>query len=216
MKLGIPTLQCYDLLLLLIESAQAGTESPSEYVIVDNGGGLLDSGAPLPSNARVIVPGRNLGVAASWNLLLDDAGDEPIVISNDDVKLGRRTFEEMRYGLTTNLMVCSGWALFAQAPEITRQVGYYDENFWPAYYEDSDYEVRLARAGIERVWPVTEPVDHAGCWTTTTRLGNPEWLWRGVQNCQGYFMRKWGALPGGVLYDEPFNGKYPPGWRLRK
>jgi GT2 family glycosyltransferase len=216
MKLGIPTLVCYDLLEKALASAELGTEKPTEYVIVDNGTRLFESGIQLPPNTRVIQPKRNIGVAAAWNLLLDDAGDDPIVISNDDVLLGRYTFEEMHADLKRSPFACSGWALFGQTPECTREVGFYDENFWPAYYEDADYGVRLARAGIRKVWNVSEPVNHAGCWTTANRLGDPAWLREGVQRCGAYFEHKWGAMPGAELYEKPFNGHPPSGWRLRK
>jgi len=223
MKLGIPTLICYDRLLLAIESAECGTEKPSEYVIIDNGGTLLDTvRGLLPTNTRVIRPGTNIGVAASWNLLLDAAGDEPIVIMNDDVELGRNTFEKVAAHVRQHPIVSNGgFALFAQSPECTRRVGYYDENFWPAYYEDTDYQVRLARAGVSLSWPEgVDPIHHAGCWTTVHRLGNPEWMKDGIAASMSYFLRKWRHFPHGTspipMYEKPFDGKPPEGWRLRR
>jgi GT2 family glycosyltransferase len=227
MKLGVPTLVNYAGLDALCFSAEQGTLKPTGYMIVDNGGTydgallhppLRELLASRGATVELYRPGRNLGVAASWNWMLERTPDEPIVIANDDVLLGKQTFAEMVSDLASHPFVCSGWALFAQTPECTRRVGYYDENFFPAYYEDSDYAVRLARAGIERVWSVTEPVQHAGCWTTATALGDPEWLRDGIESCRKYFVQKWGAMPSdtfGGYYAEPFNGSPPPGWSLR-
>src|SRR6185369_8048943 len=96
MKLGIPTLSRYDLLTKLLVSAECGTLKPDEYIIVDNGGQFVVPGG-LRHKLRMIRPRTNLGVAASWNLLLDIAlaEQQPIVISNDDIELWPETLAEM-------------------------------------------------------------------------------------------------------------------------
>lgn len=220
MKLGIPTLCRYDMLARLIESAERGSLKPTEYVIIDNGGALA---APPPGlNVRIIKPGTNIGVAAAWNLLLEDAGDEPIVISNDDIVFNHCTFAEMADGIERVPFVEGlGWALFAQSPECTRRVGYYDENFWPAYYEDCDYDHRMRLAGLVPVPVLSERVQHAG-WASSVGVGGgveTEWLSRGKQ----YFLQKWGddashirGTSATLLYRTPFNGTPPTGWSLRK
>ena len=91
MKLGVATLWSYDQLDKLLRSAERGTEPPTGYVIVDNGGFYETSRAEAIVGRRrgvtveCVTPGSNLGVAASWNRILDLAGDGPIVISNDDM-----------------------------------------------------------------------------------------------------------------------------------
>jgi GT2 family glycosyltransferase len=217
MKLGIPTLVNYHGLDRLIASAERGTVKPTGYIIIDNGG--LYAGLPeLRGRTEIVRPGRNIGVAASWNRILEMAESEPIVISNDDILLGERIFAEMQADVTRHPIVVSGWCLFAQSPECTRAVGFYDENFWPACYEDSDYAVRMARAQVTRSWNISEPVQHSGCWTTSRLLGDPEWLTSGIERCRQYFVRKWGGTPSDTndgLYELPFNGAPPTGWSLR-
>ena len=73
--LGVPVLSRYDLLERLLASAEAGTVKPDRYLIVDNGR-QLDVRSPGISRAvergatvSVLSPGRNLGVAASWNAI---------------------------------------------------------------------------------------------------------------------------------------------------
>jgi glycosyltransferase involved in cell wall biosynthesis len=222
MKLAIPTLCRYDLLSLLLKSAEAGSEKPDEYLIIDNGGDLRSSGIHLPANTRVLHSGKNLGVARSWNIFLDQAmeTDEPIVIANDDIIFSTHTFRDM-IAATDQFMFVNGegWSLFAQNPECTRRIGYYDEHFWPAYYEDSDYEVRLLRAGFTtRQKVLTETLFHEG-WATTKQLENPEWLRVGRERCRHYFLRKWNGRMIGEdpieTFLDPWNGQPPWGHSLR-
>ena len=193
MILGVPSLWRYELLDRLIASALAGTRVPDEILVVDNGGKY----EPKDSRVRVIYSGENLGVAASWNCLLRAGA---WVISNDDVVFTRRTFEEMASALEAGTLFVNGlgWALFGQRPEVAEKIGFYDERFFPAYYEDDDYEVRLIDAGIATRVPVlSEPVEHVG-WASSRKLEDGELrdpaehqaLYR--KNCQ-VFMDKWGG-----------------------
>ncbi len=224
MKLCVPTLCRYDLLDELLLSAERGSLKPDGYIIIDNGNSyprarlnaLLGERASV---AELIAPGRNLGVAASWNRMLDLTKGETLIVSNDDVELGRDTFLDLVTASRQAPFVGHGWFLFAQTPECTERVGYYDENFWPGYYEDSDYQVRLYRAGIDRYEPLLGAYIHHQS-ATTAELGE-EWIReRRVMNRQ-YFLQKWNGLMLGecrvhlFLTQEPFGGSPPPGWRLR-
>jgi hypothetical protein len=235
MKLGIPTLCRYDLLKQLIRSAERGSLRPSGYIIVDNGGKLSreeilswlspDARPDFRDLVELITPDSNLGVAASWNLIIDRAAPEPVIISNDDVDFGSDTFLELVVGLGSHEFVeGEGWALFGQRFELIKKVGYYDENFWPAYYEDVDYDARLARAGVAAHRPLSVPVQHHG-WATTTALADADWLKEGRARNHAYFLAKWGGESrnprwnGNSLifqYETPFGGKPPPGWNERK
>lgn len=42
-----------------------------------------------------------------------------------------------------------GWSAFAVTDYIIKQVGLFDENFFPAYFEDEDYDVRLKVMGFK-------------------------------------------------------------------
>lgn len=230
MKLGVPTLCRYDLLDELLKSAERGTVRPSGYIIIDNGNAyprerLNDILGERASAAELVSPGTNIGVAASWNRILESTQDDlGVVISNDDIELGEKTFEELSAALETHPFVeGDGWALFGQTSGLTDAVGYYDENFWPAYYEDVDIEERLRRLGVAPFNPLSTPVKHHG-WATTRSLGDAAWLAEGRARNHAYFLRKWGGEsrahrwnghPGIFQYEEPFNGNPPPGWSLR-
>lgn len=218
MILGVPTLNRYDLLGRLIASAEAGNCKPSAYFIVDNGGHFHGEASKMPGVAaaiergapiEVLAPDKNLGVAASWNAMLDRAGDAPLAIANDDVELGMDALEALSRALGAghDFVIAegppgaNGWCLFAQTAACTAKVGPYDENFFPAYYEDSDYDQRLLRAGIA-VHREPATLTHDG-WATMR--ADPT-ISAGQAKSAAYFRQKWGGMPGETLFQEPFNG----------
>lgn len=220
MLLGIPTLNRYDLLHKLIASAEAGTVKPRLYLVVDNGGKLENTNFD-PGRVVIYNPQKNLGVAASWNKLLEMAGSEPLMISNDDIELqpdAIEKFERAFVGGHEFIGACGGWALFGQTPHVTETVGPYDENFGMAYYEDCDYLLRLRAAGIP-VHDLGYIGAHLG--NASTHGGTPEQqaaVAHSRERNYCYFVAKWGADSprwGNPLvenFKEPFNGEPPPGW----
>lgn len=208
MKLGVPTLARYDLLQRLIDTVEMGSEKPSGFIIVDNGGEAR-SRLRLPANTELIEPGRNIGVAASWNRILDVAGDEPVVISNDDVLFGPQGFRVLSEAARQHpLVTADGWALFAQSPDCTRKVGFYDEGFYPAYFEDNDYAYRMDLCGVPR-HVVAVQAKHYRSATLEARPG------LNVERSREYYQLKWGGPPGRETHREPFGGKPPEGWAIR-
>lgn len=221
MKLGIPTLNNPDGVMALINSAEAGSLKPDGYIVIDNGGMIdLDAKIRADFKIRVIRPERNAGVSGSWNRLLCDNPDETIAISNDDIVFGPDTFRLLVEASASHPFVgaAGGWALFAQSPECTEKVGFYDELFYPAYYEDCDYLLRMQRKGI----PVHDigfaGATHQG--EMTTRLASPEecaLIYEGRARNKSYFVTKWGSNsprwgdPYVTNYPEPFNGKLVAG-----
>lgn len=112
--------------------------------------------------------------------------------------------------------ICKQGSLVRVRPQCTRLVGPYDENIWPAYYEDVDYDIRLRRVGIAPVRPLSEPLEHEE-WTTTRRLENAPWLADGRERNRRYVIAKWGAdWVGGASYREPFDGHPPAGWSEKR
>lgn len=207
MILGVPTLNRYDLLDRLIASAERGSVRPSKYIVIDNGGEYLPlHDGRLPDRLSIHRPGRNIGVAASWNRILHYAHDETaVIISNDDIELGPDAFEALSSELERGAPFVSGlgFALFGIRVECFVRVGCFDERFFPAYYEDRDYERRMRLAGIEwRELPVA--VHHEG-WATSRAMnmeGHFDWY---ATNLQRY-VEKWGGVPGDERLEVPTEG----------
>src|SRR5271166_2286972 len=218
--IGVPVLSRYDLLERFFASAEDGTLKPDRYLVVDNGGKFTETPSVRRALERgatvsVLSTGGNLGVAASWNAILREAYPESVVISNDDITLGPETLARL-YGedgaskhefvIAEGPLHAKGWCLYAQTQSLTAKVGFYDENFYPAYYEDTDFHRRMTLAGVE---PYRLPTDHTHeGWATIKQEGHRGPTYLGQQKCLEYYTRKWGGAPGQERYTEPFDGAY--------
>ncbi len=212
--LGIPTLNRYADLAALIASAERGTLVPDHYVIVDNGGTLDIGTFDGQEKIHVIRPGRNIGVAASWNIMLRDTPDY-IVISNDDAILYPDTIERMitfadqhpnegfLYGHAPTSQ--NAWSLFLHRAWCFREIGPYDERFWPAYFEDDDMSYRMRLAGVQPRMILDCIYDHIGSATLRafTDAEMQQHHARFSAN-QSYYTEKWGGPPQHEQYRHPF------------
>jgi GT2 family glycosyltransferase len=205
--IGIPTLNRYDLLKPSLEKYVKDFPS-TQIFILDNGsqGIAQDFHA---DQVTVISSTENLGVAKSWNLLcrqIFSCSDYALIL-NDDIYLGKT--EEQIAGL---LMDCDDqhfivgnnhWCAFLLPAATYFEIGAFDENFFPAYFEDNCYAYRLKLAGKL-------------CFKTS--FLDPE-IYRNSQTIQKdmsinnrfllnreYYMKKWGGLPGEETFIIPFNG----------
>lgn len=87
---------------------------------------------------------------------------------------------------------------------VTDRVGWFNEDYFPAYVEDCDYHVRMHRAGIKSVC-VDLPFLHHGY--ATLKYSNPvekARIERGAQLNRGRFLAEYGCLPGTPEYQKLF------------
>lgn len=208
--LAVPTLIRYDLLRRLIRTAEEGTRKPDRYLVIDNGGTLDEASLGLGDRLTLHRPGRNLGVAASWNYALKAEPDAHVVVAGDDVMIGRWTIERMvRHLERANGLAhvrALGFGLFLQGPKVAERIGYYDEAFWPAYWEDSDYERRLMLGNIPRI-KVQElrPQEGGGSMTIRSATGDlKREIQKGENRNSHYYYRKWGGPRGAETFRTPF------------
>lgn len=215
--LGIPTLSRYDMLEKLLLSAEAGTVKPDRYAIIDNGGGYSDSPLVQAFADKITIYdyGANIGVAASWNHLIRNE-QELLIICNDDITLLPNTIEFLHtyvedhpdYGFitgeTTNHQ--NLWSMFVHRRWLFDRIGPYDENLWPAYYEDNDMGRRIELAGYQLYQAQGAFYDHFG--SATMKAYSPDELnlhherFRANQN---YYINKWGGLPHHETFNTPFD-----------
>jgi hypothetical protein len=181
----------------------------------------------------------NEGLRASF-----DDGNEATLLVNDDLFFYEGGFDEFAgfvlserkrvpnfgtitcFGLDTGTAGPVGAGKFYQRPHwqgaacmavgerAIGAIGYFDQNFWPAYFEDADYFRRLELSGIPTLWDERILLEHNRSQTVRAdfllkRL-HAERTWRNEQ----YYLRKWGglrgwggpdALPGQELFPHPFN-----------
>lgn len=153
---AIPTLNNIVGACDLLDQAYRAGSPPDELILIDNGqqGKLPDRPDYVFQGLDRITPKRNLGVAASWNLVLErmQPGDIAI-ISNDDISISEHTIGMMADALQSSAeSVVVGprihpYSFFAITYDAVESIGFFDEQFWPAYFEDDDYRRRLRLAG---------------------------------------------------------------------
>jgi GT2 family glycosyltransferase len=173
---------------------------------------------------------KNRGVSGAWNEGMRRSlkyGNNYAIISNDDASFTpgaiKELYDTIRYtravivspnqngkDLKDNFTVENGADFFCFIVDINQlveNVGWFDENFFPAYFEDNDMHRRIKLAGLKNYIRKDVCVNHIGSATQFFDKENPvvdDWKWDKVQ---GYYMSKWGGKPNEETYINPFNRK---------
>lgn len=164
--------------------------------------GALDSFASDFPDWHIKETGLNHGVAGSWNQCAKWFSSEPYwLLVNEDayflpgqlrdicVCAAENPVAPLIYLNESEAYYCFVWT------QVGREiVGEFDENFWPAYYEDCDHRVRLRRAGLNNIpyaLPSVPVVPHG-----KLRTGGVDYSAM-LQGCglltRAYWRRKWGS-----------------------
>ena len=198
--LAVPCINRPDLLIRLIESV----DEPVTILVIDNSpDGSIGRAAtgvyPKAAGAeiRVLWFPHNLGVAASWNLAIKYAPRDPFwLIANGDTELApgdlRNLMAEAAKGGPRWVGMNGDWRVFAITHECVRDVGLFDENYYPVYCEDVDYEHRCDLAGVEW-YTIPGGASHWGSAAISSgyALQNNRTYPANVE----YHLQKWGSLP---------------------
>lgn len=209
--LAIPTLseQGAQRTKALIEQARAGTRVPDHFFVIDNGHKFGSA-----TGVHVHRPPENVGVAPAWNIALLAYPDAAVILANDDIVLAPDSVERIERGVAeapegTGLVLTEGhgFTFFVPTSEALRRVGFFDEGFFPAYYEDTDYErrVRLEGMGVVRV-PTGTRHDYCGTTTRDIGAGRPEQAAYWKPN-EARYHKKWGGPKGQERYSMPWDVK---------
>lgn len=219
--LCIPTIRRFDLLHDCIYSAITGSRPPDKISIIDNSGGLFTSDGhrhKLDNMCNqvidVITPSNNLGVARSWNTFLS-LYDDIVIISNDDIcfknnlieEIEKAWYEKPEYALFyPSAAYTSMFALFTLRKEAFTAVGLFDEEFYPAYFEDNDYYYRMRINNLQVYCVTSTDYAHVGSATLKTYTDDEkENHSQNFRRLKSYYIEKWGGSPGEEKYRNPFN-----------
>jgi GT2 family glycosyltransferase len=151
--LVVPTLTRHDLLTRMLESIDAPI---GRLVVIDNSGRGVQV-ADGPWDAVTVLPMPvNFGVAASWNLAVKMAHRHPwVMIASDDVVWPAGALAGFEVQSAENTLVLSEtwphWCAFTLGMRVVSDLGLFDEGYYPAYYEDTEFERRMDRAGMRPV-----------------------------------------------------------------
>ena len=166
-----------------------------------------------PSNIEVIWTRseNNLGVAASWNLFLKIAFEikdySAVIIANDDIILGNNTLQSIldKAKEFPDAVISAGpedsrgneFSLFYIPRSVHELLGNFDEQFYPAYFEDNDYQYRMKLNNVPLIKSGGDAYYHKGSATINTYT--PE---RMTQHHKDFnenefrYVQKWGGIPG--------------------
>ena len=160
--LGVPVLNKPDLLMRMLGSID---HPIADLLVIDNGD-VVDALPDLPTvkRARLLKMPTNLGVPASWNLIIKALPFAPYwVICNSDAWFPAGSLAALAAAARRDALVLSGaappWACYALGDDAVRTVGLFDEGFYPAYFEDTDWQARARHWGVDVVQTAI-PVHH--------------------------------------------------------
>lgn len=202
--LGVPFLNRPDLLSVMLRSVDAPVQ---RTIIVDNS--VRGFGLQGEPNRTVITPGHNLGVAASWNLIIKASPDAGWwVIANSDIEFAPGSLDKATAAIGDEpgtFWMFAGMTAFAVSAEVLELVGWFDENFVPAYFEDNDYARRCLLAGV----PIRDLPDAAPKHRGSSTIRSDTWInsenGRTFPENQRFYRAKWGGGPGEEVFTTPFN-----------
>jgi GT2 family glycosyltransferase len=200
--------------------------SVKRYFILDNSMGKDDgirealatiqsSKHPCIEEVVVVTNFLNVGFSGSVNQIVKQNTDCPYwcVLSVDwHLKPGhlKRLANRLMEPFTTILCDESqnGYSAMVFKPELLYEIGYLDENFFPAYYEDNDHRYRMKLAGLE--WEYF-PLEYEHIVSATIKR-DPVLMAKNQKTFKEngrYYIEKWGGMPGQEKYLTPFDMDLP-------
>jgi GT2 family glycosyltransferase len=168
--------------------------------------------------------GTNRGVARSYNdgfINAYQAGADVAAIVCDDMYIGRSGLDALVDGAMrhpeagrvqvqgfnqpTQSIVDVGFAFSVIQRATFEQIGYFDQNFFPAYFEDIDYGRRMELSGLPtyNVGPID--LNHIGSASHRADPAITEQHHRTFMLNSEYYRRKWGGDIGAECFGVPFN-----------
>lgn len=233
--LVIPTIKRYDRLRKALDTYFAGTRLPNRVLIIDNGKKPSPLTYIVPPDERadrniwVIETPVNLGVAGSVNLAIRVcmSFNTMWLHSNDDVEVevdmlkkledylaeipiwdpqvnGKIPFVVPEFGAGSlfTIFLCDPFFM-------AQMVGFFDETFFPAYFEDNDYARRMVLQGLQYRNLVVGAV-YTHHYSSTLQAYSPEEHElhdKQFKKNEDYYIKKWGGKPEFETFTVPFNGE---------
>ena len=226
---GIPTINRKDLLEGCLNdiASHIGNIPLCKLVIVDNGNQNIASIIPPSLEDKTIIfsESRNLGVAGSWNKIMrvgfNDCMASHTLLINDDIALGQafcnnyvKTLEDYPDACIIN----SGyfWSCVTLTKRCWDNVGQFDENFFPAYFEDNDYHTRLKlyETHTGESLYIHDNRLEPGIKRNSQSVSRDGSLNSKYSANSRYYTEKWGSGPKSPRFKSPFNKGGETPWKL--
>lgn len=214
----IPTLNRKDLFKELWEDLErSGIVSAAEQIIIiDNGDQDLRHIISKDfDNVSIYIHSYNMGVAASWNLGMLDLIDKVsgVFILNDDIRWtpNIKDLESFLDSAGEAIVKSSNhWCNVFIPSKVYSKIGLFDENFFPAYFEDNDYTYRADLLGI----PIKkDKFLNPTVYRNSSTIAKDPSINKNFGQLKQYYIEKWGGEPGQEKYTFPENGDLN-GWAI--
>lgn len=203
--IGIPTYNRADLLLPAL-MFYAQDYPNTEILVIDNGKQDIKVSKSM-RNLTIIESDTNIGVAASWNKLCDMIYQKHdyAMILNDDIYLGRKEWEIDNFltNYKKDLYISTqDWCSFILPKKTFEKIGRFDEQFYPAYFEDNDYTYRLI-LNLKSIFQV--PFLNPFLYKSSQSILKEPSLRDGYLLNEKRYAEKWGGQPKFEKFKKPYN-----------
>ena len=144
----IPILNRYDLLDDNLDSI----DYPIKEILILNNGKETYIPKRKDLNIKVLNLPSNLGMSGSWNLGIKLYPHEKYwMFSSADTHWIPGSLKQLDdiSGSEKLVMTTEAWSAFTLGENIVREVGLFDEYFYPIYFEDNDYYERVMRSSVK-------------------------------------------------------------------
>lgn len=200
--IGIPTINRADLLNEALEKYFFDFPN-AEILILDNGNQDI---IKRKSNFKIFRTDKNFGVAKSWNFLCRQAYKtvDYILMLNDDIYLGKNQKDIYKFIKRTSFDLVHGEKHLCSyiLPKRIFKEFVFDENFYPAYFEDNDFKYRLL---LEKKKIKSSSFLNPEIYRNSQTIMKDRTLNNNFMDNQEYYIEKWGGLPNEEKYLKPFN-----------
>jgi len=205
--IGIPTLNRADLLNQALDLYFKNLPNVKIFIL-DNGNQNIKS---RENNFEIIKSKQNLGVARSWNKLCSEIFKEHeyALILNDDIQLDvpQNELNEFIKNKKFDLIKCQKQfhlSSFVLTKDCFSEAQF-DEDFYPAYFEDLDYMYRLHLLKRKTVQDsFLNPTSFVNSGTTSENGGDPS-INKNFYQLLKLYIDKWGGHPTKELFITPYN-----------
>jgi len=219
--LGIPIVNRGDLLLRCV----ASVDHPIDTLFIINNGTSGEVAKAIDQIQKKKIPNsklfrqirtethENLGCAGSWNRIMT-LSSSPWLICGNDIQFMPGNVGKISRALdedpNVSIVCADGYSIFCMTELGLKTVGFFDENFFPAYYEDLDHFRRVKLSGAKAVGIPDFKFVHgeAPHWGSSTVKSDPVLEKKFAQitgNLRDYYIRKWGGEPDHEQFSRPYN-----------
>ena len=240
--IGVPIVNGAHWLKRLVDSIDYPVD---DLVIINNNGRgqiteqldeIVKAGSPFVKTIKVCHMPSNIGCSGAWNLIIKCYMMCPYwIIVNNDVAFTPGLLQKMNEAAQESkdcgFVHCStivtqpetetlhglGYDLFLIKDWVVNSYGLFDENLYPAYYEDTDYVIRFTNNPVKarivnQGYFHGETFDYMESGSQTQKLESSELnnkiLYNFTLNESEYISKKWGPNWHTDPYMLPFN-KFP-------